>query len=206
MTECWVNRPAENRVGCIGYSRESQYDNHNTTIYITIYYLVVVLHQLNDHTNVIAVVLDRNDAHDVGRIFRIGILTVFVREHQARVGLVYLWCFEKVFGGVDCNKDKDTITNGRKRLQPYLLGIKCVICEIQCSLCGFLKSIYWNWNFLNVYMFNGCLFVVVVVVAMDKSVDVIEIKRTQFSSCNKFCNACFLKEIGQNTIYISEIS
>ena len=32
--------------------------------------LVVVLHQLDDHPDVVAVVLDRDDPHDIGRVLR----------------------------------------------------------------------------------------------------------------------------------------
>ena len=32
--------------------------------------LIVVLHQLDDHPDVVAVVLDRDDPHDIGRVLR----------------------------------------------------------------------------------------------------------------------------------------
>ena len=52
--------------------------------------LVVVLHQLDDHPDVVAVVLDRDHPHDVGRVLRVRVLAVLVRQHQARVSLMYL--------------------------------------------------------------------------------------------------------------------
>ena len=52
--------------------------------------LVVVLHQLDDHPDVVAVVLDRDHPHDVGRVLRVRVLAVLVRQHQARVGLMNL--------------------------------------------------------------------------------------------------------------------
>ena len=52
--------------------------------------LVVVLHQLDDDPDVVRVVLDRDDAHDVGSVLRVGVLAVLVGEDQARVGLVDL--------------------------------------------------------------------------------------------------------------------
>jgi len=38
----------------------------------------MVLHQLDDDSNVVAVVFDRDDSHDVGSIFCVGILAIFV--------------------------------------------------------------------------------------------------------------------------------
>ena len=52
--------------------------------------LVVVLHQLDDHPDVVAVVLDRDHPHDVGRVLRVRVLAVLVRQHQARVSLMNL--------------------------------------------------------------------------------------------------------------------
>ena len=53
--------------------------------------LVVVLHQLDDHPDVVAVVLDRDHPHDVGRVLRVRVLAVLVRQHQARISFAYLW-------------------------------------------------------------------------------------------------------------------
>ena len=52
--------------------------------------LVVVLHQLDDHADVVAVVLDRDHPHDVGRVLCVRVLAVLVRQHQARVSLMNL--------------------------------------------------------------------------------------------------------------------
>ena len=52
--------------------------------------LVVILHQLDDHSDVVAVVLDGDDPHDVGRVLRVRVGAVFVGQHQARVCLVNL--------------------------------------------------------------------------------------------------------------------
>lgn len=38
----------------------------------------MVLHQLDDDPDVVRVVLDGDDPHDVGGVFRVRILTVFV--------------------------------------------------------------------------------------------------------------------------------
>lgn len=51
--------------------------------------LVVVLHQLDDHSNVVGIVLDGNDTHYVGSILCVRILTVLVGQNQARVGIVH---------------------------------------------------------------------------------------------------------------------
>ena len=59
-------------------------------------HLVVVLHQLYDDSDVVRVVLDRNDPHDVGCVLRIGVLAVLVGQHQARVCLVHLREMSKV--------------------------------------------------------------------------------------------------------------
>ena len=52
--------------------------------------LVVVLHELDDDPDVVAVVLDGDDPHDVGRVLRVGVGAVLVSQHQARVSLVNL--------------------------------------------------------------------------------------------------------------------
>jgi len=52
--------------------------------------LVVVLEQLYDDLDVGVVVLDGDDAQDVGRILRIRLLAVLVGEHQASVRLFHL--------------------------------------------------------------------------------------------------------------------
>ena len=52
--------------------------------------LVVVLHQLDDHADVVAVVLDRDHPHDVGSVFCIRILAVLVGQHKAGVSLMNL--------------------------------------------------------------------------------------------------------------------
>jgi hypothetical protein len=53
-------------------------------------HLVVVLHQLDDDSDVVAVVLDGDDSHDVGRVFGVRVLAVLVRQDQTRVGFVNL--------------------------------------------------------------------------------------------------------------------
>jgi hypothetical protein len=50
----------------------------------------VVLHQLDDDSDVVAVVLDGDDSHDVGRVFGVRVLAVLVRQDQTRVGFVNL--------------------------------------------------------------------------------------------------------------------
>ena len=50
-----------------------------------IVYLVVVLHQLDDDSDVITVVFDGDDSHDVGGILSIRVWTVFVCQYQARI-------------------------------------------------------------------------------------------------------------------------
>ena len=53
--------------------------------------LVVVLHQLDDHADVVAVVLDRDHPHDVGSVFCVRVLAVLVGQHKTGVGLMNLW-------------------------------------------------------------------------------------------------------------------
>lgn len=50
----------------------------------------MVLHQLDDDSDVVAVVLDGDDSHDVGRVFGVRVLAVLVRQDQTRVGFVNL--------------------------------------------------------------------------------------------------------------------
>ena len=51
----------------------------------------MVLQQLDNDLDVVMVVLDRYDAHDVGRVLGVGILAVFVGQHQTRVSLFHLY-------------------------------------------------------------------------------------------------------------------
>jgi hypothetical protein len=53
-------------------------------------YLVVVLHELDDDADVVGVVFDRDDAHDVGGILCVRVLAVLVGEDEAGIGLVDL--------------------------------------------------------------------------------------------------------------------
>jgi len=50
----------------------------------------VVLEQLYDDLDVGVVILDGDDAEDVGRILSIRLLAVFVSKHQASVGFFHL--------------------------------------------------------------------------------------------------------------------
>ena len=52
--------------------------------------LVVVLHQLDDHADVVAVVLDRDHPHDVGSVLCVRVLAVLVRQHKTGVSLLNL--------------------------------------------------------------------------------------------------------------------
>ena len=52
--------------------------------------LVVILHQLDDHPDVVTVVLDGDDPHDVGSVLRVRVGAVFVGQHQASIRLVNL--------------------------------------------------------------------------------------------------------------------
>ena len=52
--------------------------------------LVVVLHQLDDHADVVAVVLDRDHPHDVGSVFCVRVLAVLIGQQQTRVRLTNL--------------------------------------------------------------------------------------------------------------------
>ena len=53
-------------------------------------HLVVVLHQLDDDADVVAVVLDGDDAHDVGRVLRVRILAVLVGQDEAGIRVMDL--------------------------------------------------------------------------------------------------------------------
>ncbi len=50
----------------------------------------MVLHELDDDADVVRVVLDGDDSHDVGGVLRVGVLAVLVGEDQASVSLVHL--------------------------------------------------------------------------------------------------------------------
>ena len=59
-------------------------------MYCNVVNLVVVLHELDDDPDVVAVVLDGDDPHDVGGVLSVGVGAVLVSKHQARVSLVNL--------------------------------------------------------------------------------------------------------------------
>ena len=59
-------------------------------MYCNVVNLVVVLHELDDDPDVVAVVLDGDDPHDVGRVLRVRVGAVFVGQHQACISLVNL--------------------------------------------------------------------------------------------------------------------
>ena len=50
----------------------------------------MILHELDDHPDVVAVVLDGDDPHDVGRVLRVRVGAVLVGQHKAGVCLVNL--------------------------------------------------------------------------------------------------------------------
>ena len=50
----------------------------------------MVLHELDDDPDVVAVVLDGDDPHDVGGVLSVGVGAVLVSKHQARISLVNL--------------------------------------------------------------------------------------------------------------------
>ena len=53
-------------------------------------HLVVILHQLDDHPDVVAVVLDGDDPHDVGCVLRVRVGAVLVGQHKAGIGFMNL--------------------------------------------------------------------------------------------------------------------
>ena len=53
-------------------------------------HLIVVLHELDDDPQVVGVVLDGDDPHDVGRVLGVGVLAVLVGQQQTRVRLANL--------------------------------------------------------------------------------------------------------------------
>lgn len=55
--------------------------------------LVVILHQLNNDPDIVRIILNRNDSHDVGSILSIRILTILVCQDETGVSLVDLTKF-----------------------------------------------------------------------------------------------------------------
>ena len=53
-------------------------------------YLVVILHELDDDSDVVGVVLDGDDSHDVGCVLCVRILTVLVGQDKTSIGLMNL--------------------------------------------------------------------------------------------------------------------
>ena len=50
----------------------------------------MILHELDDDSDVVGVVLDGDDSHDVGRVLGVRILTVLVGQDKASIGLMNL--------------------------------------------------------------------------------------------------------------------
>ena len=50
----------------------------------------MILHQLDDDPDVVAVVLDGDDPHDVGGVLSVWVGAVLVGQHQTGIRLVYL--------------------------------------------------------------------------------------------------------------------
>ena len=69
-------------------SAESTTPHEGILKYMT--HLIMVLHQLDDHPDVVAVVLDGDDPHDVSGILCVWVGAVFVGQHQACVSLMHL--------------------------------------------------------------------------------------------------------------------
>lgn len=57
---------------------------------LRISHLIVILHELDDDPDVIGVVLDGYDPHDVGSVLGVGILTIFVGQNEACICFMYL--------------------------------------------------------------------------------------------------------------------
>jgi hypothetical protein len=60
-------------------------------------YLIVVLHKLNDNSNVIWVVLDWDYSHNIGSILCIWILAIFVCQYETSISLMNLLRGENQF-------------------------------------------------------------------------------------------------------------
>ena len=50
----------------------------------------MILHELYDDSDVVGVVLDGDDSHNVGRVLGVRILTVLVGQDKASIGLMNL--------------------------------------------------------------------------------------------------------------------
>lgn len=81
-------------------------------------YLIMILHKLYNHSYVFAVVFDRDDSHNIGSIFSIGILAIFIGQYQAGISFVYL----------RHNQSNHTMSqrSGTKRYKEQLVQIKCI--------------------------------------------------------------------------------
>ena len=54
--------------------------------------LIVILHKLNDYSNIIRVILDGNDTHDICCILGIRVLAVLIGKDKARISFMDLSC------------------------------------------------------------------------------------------------------------------
>lgn len=54
-------------------------------------HLIMILHQLNNNTNIITIIFYRNDAHNISCILSIRILTVFIGKNQACISFMNLF-------------------------------------------------------------------------------------------------------------------
>jgi len=53
--------------------------------------LIVILHELNNDSDVIRVVFDGDDSHDVGSILSVRVLAIFVRQYETSICLMHLF-------------------------------------------------------------------------------------------------------------------
>lgn len=92
----------------------------------------MVLHELDDDPDVVGVVLDGDDPHDVGRVLRVGVLAILVGQHQARVGFVNL------VGNTSVPLEMSTYPAGKAQLLEVLFFINChkdVVVSITFAFC-----------------------------------------------------------------------
>lgn len=114
----------------------------------------MVLHQLNDDPDVVTVVLYRNDSHNVGRIFGIRILAVFVGQHKAGIGFVNLfsvcdlWVHVCVFRwgwGWGKRIDRGKTSQEKRLFSEYVSGCVLIVIyswEWVLVLCSF-RVLWW---------------------------------------------------------------
>lgn len=72
-------------------------DSNILLYFLAVTYLIVILHELNDNADVVRIIFDGDDSHDVGCILCVRILAVLIGQNQTSICFVYLKKYQPPF-------------------------------------------------------------------------------------------------------------